>query len=336
MTYIIVVFLVALSAIFSGLTLGFFSLNKDDLERKMKLGDEDAKKVYKLRKNGNHLLSTLLIGNVAVNATLSIFLGSLATGFIAGLMATVLIVIFGEIIPQAAFSRYALVLGAKFAWLVSIFVFILYIFAKPISVILDKVLGDEISTVYSKKELVKLIEDHEDMKESDIDEDDERIIKGALSFSRKKVNDIMTPRTEIIAFSGDDKLSKETILKIKNTGRSRIPVYEKDLDNIIGILYAKDLIGSNASPKTLRTIARDDVIFVDSDKHLDDLLNAFKKQKHHLFVVLNEYGGVSGIVTIEDVLEEIIGDEIVDEFDKHEDLQKEARKKMAKRNINKI
>ncbi len=336
MTYIIVVFLVALSAIFSGLTLGFFSLNKDDLERKMRLGDEDAKKVYKLRKNGNHLLSTLLIGNVAVNATLSIFLGSIATGFIAGLIATVLIVIFGEIIPQAAFSRYALVLGAKFAWLVSIFVFVLYIFAKPISVVLDKVLGDEISTVYSKKELVKLIEDHEDMKESDIDKDDERIIKGALSFSRKKVSDIMTPRTEIIAFSGEDKLSKETISKIKNTGRSRIPVYGQDLDNITGILYAKDLIGSNASLRTLKAVARDDVIFVDSDKHLDDLLNAFKKQKHHLFVVLNEYGGVSGIVTIEDVLEEIIGDEIVDEFDKHTDLQKVARKKMAKRNINRV
>ncbi|MCK5416574.1 HlyC/CorC family transporter [Candidatus Parcubacteria bacterium] len=336
MTYIIVVLLVALSAIFSGLTLGFFSLNKDDLERKMGLGDKNAKKIYKLRKNGNQLLCTLLIGNVAVNATLSIFLGSIASGFIAGLMATVLIVVFGEIIPQAAFSRYALILGAKFAWLVSIFIFILYPLAKPLAIALNKTLGEEMPTVYSKKELVKLIEDHEDMKESDIDEDEERILKGALSFSRKKVNDIMTPRTEIIAFSGDEKLSKEMILKIKNTGRSRIPVYEKDLDNIIGVLYAKDLIGGCTASKTLKTIARDDVIFVDYDKYLDDLLNAFKNKKHHLFVVLNEYGGVSGIVTIEDVIEEIIGDEIVDEFDKHEDLQKVAKMKMKKRKINKV
>jgi len=115
MTYLIVVFLVLFSALFSGLTLGFFSLNKDDLERKAELGDKQAKKVYKIRKNGNLLLCTLLIGNVAVNSTLSIFLGSLASGFMAGLIATALIVVFGEIIPQAAFSRYALTLGAQFS-----------------------------------------------------------------------------------------------------------------------------------------------------------------------------------------------------------------------------
>lgn len=334
MEYIIISLLVILSGIFSGLTLGFFSLSKDDLERKAQLGDIDAIKVYKLRKNGNQLLSTLLIGNVAVNSALSIFLGSIASGFIAGIIATALIVVFGEIIPQATFSRYALVLGAKFAWLVSIFVFIFYIFTKPISLALDKILGDEIPTVYSKNELVKLIEDHEDMMESDIDEDEERILKGALSFSRKKADSIMTPRTEIIAFSAEDKLTKETILKIKNTGRSRIPIYEDSLDNIVGVLYAKDLIGGGENGRSLKSIARDDVIFVDSDKPLDDLLNAFKKNKRHLFVVLNEFGGVSGIVTIEDVIEEIIGDEIVDEFDKYEDLQKVARKKLQKRNIN--
>ncbi len=108
MDYFIVILLVVLSRIFSGLTLGFFSLNKDDLERKAELGDERAKKIYKLRKNGNLLLCTLLIGNVAVNSTLSIFLGSIVSGFTAGIMATALIVVFGEIVPQASFSRFAL------------------------------------------------------------------------------------------------------------------------------------------------------------------------------------------------------------------------------------
>ncbi len=334
--YFIVLILVFFSALFSGLTLGFFSLNKDDLERKAELGDEGARKVYKVRKNGNLLLCTLLIGNVAVNSALSIYLGSIASGVVAGFIATALIVIFGEIIPQAAFSRYALDLGKRFVPLVNFFVFIFYPISYPIALVLDKILGEEMPTVYSKKELVKIIEDHEDLKESDIDEDEERIIKGALSFSNKTVKDIMTPRTEVIAFPANLKFNKETILKIKKTGRSRIPIYENDLDDIVGILYTKDLIGSLASTKTLRALSRKDVIFVDSTKHLDDLLNAFKKQKHHLFIVLDEYGAMSGIVTIEDVLEEIIGAEIVDEFDKHEDLQKVAKRKMEKRKINKI
>ena len=157
MTYIIVFVLILLSALFSGLTLGFFSLNRDDLQRKTKLKDARATKVYKLRQKGNLLLCTLLIGNVAVNSTLSIFLGSIASGFMAGIIATILIVIFGEIIPQATFSRYALVIGAKLTWLVKILIFVLYPVCGPIAWALDKILGDEMPTVYSKHELIKII-----------------------------------------------------------------------------------------------------------------------------------------------------------------------------------
>ena len=120
LNYLIVAFLVLLSGAFSGLTLGFFSLNLTSLERKMKLGDKRAKKVYPIRKNGNLLLCTLLLGNVAVNSTMAIFLGTIASGVIAGIVSTALIVIFGEIIPQAVFSRFALTLGANTVWLVRI------------------------------------------------------------------------------------------------------------------------------------------------------------------------------------------------------------------------
>ncbi len=157
MDYFIVIILVLFSGLFSGLTLGFFSLNKDDLQRKSDLGDAKAKKIYEVRRKGNLLLTTLLVGNVAVNATLSIFLGSIASGFVAGLTATGLIVIFGEIVPQASFSRYALVLGAKFAWIVKVFIFILLPVCWPIAWILDKMLGEEMPNVYSKRELIKLI-----------------------------------------------------------------------------------------------------------------------------------------------------------------------------------
>lgn len=336
MDYIIVIFLVLLSGIFSGLTLGFFSLNKDHLERKAELKDKDAIKVFKIRKDGNLLLCTLLIGNVAVNSTLSIYLGSITSGFAAGLIAVSLIVIFGEIIPQAVFSRYALETGSRLAWLVRLFIFIFYPICKPLALALDKILGEEIPTIYSKKELVKLIEDHEDLKESEIDADEERIIKGALSFSNKNVRDIMTPRIAVAVMSDSQKLDEKMIRKISRMGHSRIPVYKKDESNIVGILYVKDLIVNTFKNKTAGEIARKNVIFVDDKKPLDDLLNAFKKTKNHLFVVLNEFNEIAGIVTIEDVLEEILGVEIVDEYDKHEDMRKVARKKSGNKNIKKV
>lgn len=336
MDYFIVIILVLLSGVFSGLTLGFFSLNKDDLERKAELKDKDAIKVYKLRKDGNLLLCTLLIGNVAVNSTLSIFLGSITSGVMAGIIATSLIVVFGEIIPQATFSRYALIIGARLAWLVKIFIFLFYIICKPMAWLLDKVLGDEMPTVYSKKEIAKMIEDHEDLKESDIDSDEERIIKGALSYSNKKVRDIMTPRTTVKMLQNTQKLDEKTISTISRLGHSRIPVYEKDRNDIVGILYVKDLIINTLKNKTAGDIARENVIFVDDKKPLDDLLNAFKKTKNHLFIVLNEFNEVAGIVTIEDVLEEILGVEIVDEYDRHEDMRKVARGKGKMKNIKKV
>jgi metal transporter CNNM len=336
MDYFIVIFLVILSGLFSGLTLGFFSLDRGDLKRKADLGNEKAKKVLPIRESGNLLLCTLLIGNVAVNSALSIFLGSIASGFVAGLIATALIVVFGEIIPQASFSRYALIVGSKLAWLVRIFIIVFYIICKPMALILDKVLGEEIPTVYSKHELMKIVEEHEDSKDSDLDSDEEKIIKGALSFSYKVVRDIMTPRTEAFCLGVEDKLNKTLIGRIYRSGNSRIPVYEGNSDNIIGILFTKELINEKYHGKKVGNAMDKDLLFVDHQKNLDDLLNAFRKNKIHLAIVTNEYNSFTGVVTIEDVIEEIIGYEIVDEFDRHEDMQKLAKEKALKLKINKV
>lgn len=336
MEYLFIFLLLALSASFSGLSLGLFSLDKADLKRKAGLGDRRAQKIYELRKNSNLLLCTLIIGNVLVNSVLSIFLGSITSGFIAGIIATTLIVIFGEIAPQAFFSRYAMDIVSRLTWLVRIFIFLLYPFAKPISLALDKVLGEEMATTYSKREIMCIIDDHHRSEHSDIDIDEKNIIKGAMSYSSKTVNDILTPRTEIHALPYDQEIDEETIKKLADIGHSRIPVYKKDLDNIIGILYIKDVLFKGFTGKKAGEIARKNAIFVDSDKPLDDLLNAFKNTRNHMFIVLNRYGVVTGIVTIEDVIEEIIGAEIIDEFDKFDDLQKIAKNRIAEKKLNKI
>jgi metal transporter CNNM len=136
-----IVLLIAFSAIFSGLNLGLFSLNRTDLERKTELGNKQAARVLRIRKRGNLLLVSLLLGNVAVNAAISIILGDIASGVIAGIFATGLIVVFGEIIPQATCARYALAIGARTAWIIEITMVVLYPIAKPIAWILDKTLG---------------------------------------------------------------------------------------------------------------------------------------------------------------------------------------------------
>jgi len=328
--YLVVFALLVFSALFSGLTLGLMSLGAPELKRKMSLGDKNAGKVYKIRKRGNLLLTTLLIGNVAINSALSIFLGSIASGLSAGLIATGLIVILGEIAPQAVFSRFALSLGAKTAWLVKIFIFIFYPISWPIAWILDKTLGDELTTIYSKQELMKIIEEHEVAGESDVDADEERIVKGALTFSDKLVKDVMTPRTVVETVESSQKINRKLLNSLREFGFSRIPVYKDELNNIIGILYLTQLIGKKNIGKTVGGVASKKVFFVDENRKLDIVFNDFLNSRHHLFVVRDEFNDMVGIITLEDILEEIILSEIVDEADKHEDLREFAKKEGKK------
>ncbi len=322
-----------MSAIFSGLTIGSFSLSISALEQKIKLGDKRAEKVYKVRKNGNLLLCTLLLGNVAVNSTVAIILGEIATGVIAGFVATGLIVILGEITPQAFFARHALTLGSKTAWIAQIFIVILYPIAKPLSMFLDLMLGHEAPLIFSKQEISELIKFHEDSPHSSLDEDEERIILGALSYSEKQAYDIMTPKTVVYYLNRNYPITEKLLKEIKDKGHSRIPIYDETPDNMIGILYTKDLIGMYGDENLLvdNLVRKDKTIQVEWNIHLDVLLNEMVKKRVHLAFVFDEFGVFNGIVTLEDIIEEILKVEIVDEQDKVADLQKLAKERLKGR-----
>jgi len=330
-----IIILLLTSGALSGLTLGFFSLNKADLERKANLGDPEAKKIYSIRKNGNRLLCTLIVANVAINTTLSIILDKAITGLLAIIVATALIVIFGEVVPQALFSRYALKIGSKFVWFIKILMWVLYPICWPMAKILDRYLGDEMPTIYSKKELMKLIEEHEHLENQVIDADEEKIIRNAMCFSEKTVRSIMRPRTSVTMLDYDQKLDHPTLKQINRSGHSRIPVYKGDKDRIVGILYPKDLLGIDVSRKTAGNMARKKVLSIKDSEHLDDLLHAFKLTKTHLFIVKNEFGEFSGIVSIDDLVEQIIGDQIPDDYLSYrkskEDKKKFTFKKSARK-----
>lgn len=332
---LIVIFLIGLSGLFSGLTLGLLSLNKSELERKIKLGDKRAKKIYSVRKKGNLLLCTLLLGNVAVNSALAIFLGNLTTGILAGVISTALIVIFGEIIPQAFCSRFAMTIGAKTVWIVKIFIFVLYPICFPLAWILDKTLGEEMPTIWSRKELAEIIKVHEDSKNSEIDSDEERIILGALSFSNKMAEKIMTPRTVVFTLDGNAVIDDILIEKIIQSGFSRIPVYLKNQDNMIGIFYTRNLMKAKKGKKIKDVCTKKNSFIVAKDNlKLDILLKKFLSKRIHIAIIFGRYGGFKGIVTLEDIIEEVLRFEIMDETDKVRDMQKIAKKK-AKRKFKK-
>lgn len=315
MAYIIVFFLIFLSALFSGLTLGLMSLGPHELKRKMLLGNKDAEKIYKVRRKGNMLLVTLLLGNVAVNSTLAIFLGTIAPGVIAGLIATGLITIFGEIVPQAVFSRFAMRLGARTVWMVQVFLIAFYPIAKPISFALDKILGEELPRTYTKKEIVKIIQEHAEGDLANLKMDEERIARGALTFGEKKIKDVMTPKSLLRTLIEDEIMDEEEKEDLRKTGYSRFPVFDNKQQKVKGILYAYDLLNPESYGKQISQIMDKKVFYVNENEKLEHALKAFIKTRKHLFMVVNKDSRIVGAISIEDVIEEIIGVEIIDEFD---------------------
>jgi len=225
---ILMVVLIGFSAMFSGLTLGLMGLDLTGLEIVMH-GDDPAnaayaKRIYPVRKRGNLLLCTLLLGNTAVNSMLSILLGDWAGGIIGVISSTFLILIFGEITPQAVCSRYALWIGSRAVPIVRVIMFILLPITFPLSWILDKALGKELATTYSNAEMLKLLQIH--VAENAMDPDTANTMTGALKYKEMAVRDVMTPLSNVFMLKSDEKLSFETIAKIFKTGYSRIPVYE--------------------------------------------------------------------------------------------------------------
>lgn len=319
MEYLLSLVLLACSAMFSGLTLGYFSLNLNTIERRAKHGNKEALAIYPIRKRGNQLLTTLLLGNVAVNTALSVFLGSIVSGVVAGTLATALIFLFGEIIPQAAFSRHALWVGSRFAPLMRVLLVIFSPITYPIAYLLDRLLGQEIPTLYSKSDLKQIVTELEESEHSDIDADEKRIIHGALQFSHTKVRDVMTSKDRVVTYESNQRSNQEFFDTISESDFSRYPIYSGNEDAIVGILYSKDLIYEEAEV-ALKDSAAFDINFltVRPDENLDTVLGRMLKQKKHMGVVFSRNNKFLGVITLEDIIEEIIQSEIEDEGDSEE------------------
>ncbi len=306
MIYLLVsLVLIIFSAIFSGLTLAYFSLDLASLRRRAAAGDKQAKAIYPLRAQGNLLLTTLLLGNVAVNTVLSVFLGSLASGIFASILATTLIFLFGEIGPQALFSRHALRYGSALAPLTRALMFLFYPIAFPVAYTLDRLLGHATQAMYSKHEIMQIISEHEDSENSPIDADEERIVHGALQFSHRQVRDVMTPISNVAMFDENQKLTNTFFEEVSDLGYSRFPVYSGNKTNVVGVLFAKDLLTEDENISILQTedAFETDVMRVKGSHYLDTVLARMLKKKQHLAIVEKSSGEAVGVLSLEDIIE---------------------------------
>ncbi len=250
---IFILFLMVLSGLFSGLNLGLMALDPTTLKIIMESGTKRqrgyAKKIFRVRKRGNYLLCTLLLGNVLVNSTLTILLDTvLGSGVYAVIASTMAIVIFGEIIPQAICSRYGLFIGAHTIYLTYFFMFLTFPLSFPISLILNCILGKEIGAVYNREQLLELLKVTKD--HHGIAKDEVNMISGALEFKTKTAEDVMTKYEDVYCLDVNGVLNFKTMREIFESGFSRIPVYEGDKQNVIGLLYVRDLAFVDADDET--------------------------------------------------------------------------------------
>lgn len=304
--------LLFLSGVFSGLNVGMMMVKPADLRRKAKHGDKLAQRVYRYRKDGYYLIFCILLGNVGVNTAMSILLGNLTNGLVGGLIATLMITAFGEILPQAIFAQRGYRLVRHFFWLLDAIYVLFWPLASPVSRLIGRFLGSEPPQLYTHDELEEIINEHAASKDSLVDQTESRIITGALRFSSKTVANVMTPLKQVYSLSLNAQLDTVSLNKLKRQGKSRIPVRFKN--QFVGLLYVKDLVGRSL-PIAVAQVYRDRIHDIYSSSRLDTALSRFMQTRSHLFVVLDDDDCEIGIVTLEDVIEEIVNQEIEDEYD---------------------
>jgi putative hemolysin len=320
---VVLLVLLFLSAMISGTEVAFFSLSKASLDALEKENQSSGKLVFQLLDNPKKLLATILITNNFINILIVLLFSVLGEIFFAGLeqrirflievvLITFLILLFGEVLPKVYATRNSL----GFSLFMSRPITALNKLLSPLTSILTGLTGVVESRLGKKNtnlSLETLSQALELTSDDATTKDEKNILEGIVAFGSTETVQVMKPRIDIFAIS-DELPFKEMLSKIIENGFSRNPVYHESIDEVIGVLYARDLLPHiTKSDFNWQTLIRAP-FFVPENKKLDDLLAEFQEKKNHLAVVVDEYGGTSGIVTLEDVIEEIVG-EISDEFD---------------------
>ncbi|XP_030011773.1 LOW QUALITY PROTEIN: metal transporter CNNM1 [Sphaeramia orbicularis] len=334
------VLLLGLSALCSGLNISMLALDPVELRVLQNSGTEKeqkyARKIESVRKHGNYILCTVVLGNVLTNTCFVVWMCQIL-GMTAFSTASCTLGIFfiGEILPHSVASRHSLAIASKTLCATRLLMLVFFPIAYPVSKILDIMLHQEISSFYTREKLVAMLRVTDPY--HDLVKEELNIIQGALELRTKTVEDVLTPLSDCYMLSSDAALDFCTMSDVMQSGFTRIPVYENERSNIVDILFVKDLAfvdPDDCTPlKTITQFYKHPMHCVFNDTKLDVMLEEFKRGKSHLAVVqrVNSEGEgdpfyeVMGIVTLEDVIEEIIKSEIVDETDLYTDNRTKRR-----------
>ena len=321
---LLIIVLLICSALISGSEVAFFSLSKTDLKKISTSNANNLKLIALLRSNPRRLLATLLVSNNFINISIVLLLASfgqlfnlvflpswlnfvLEVGFI-----TALILLFGEILPKVYANRKPISFSKKMAFPVQILDKYLFFFITIPMSKMTKFIQDKL--VFKKPNLSvdKLSDAFNLTDKSETSSEEKKIFKGIISFGSIEVKQVMKPRIDV--FSVSKTMSYTDLIKqVRENRYSRIPVFDETIDNVTGVIYLKDLFPYlNQKNFDWTTLIREPY-FIPENKKLDDLLKEFQKLKNHMAIVVDEYGGNSGIITLNDIVEEIVG-EINDEF----------------------
>jgi len=326
--FALLIVLLMCSALISGAEVALFSLNRTDLENGLKENPNTFKIISTLLERPKKLLATILVANNFINIGIVILFAFMSDFLFIGIVnpiirfvvevvvITFLILLFGEILPKIYASRNKI----KFSNFMAYPLRVLDVVFSPISLPMRSItlgIHGKLGKQKSNLSVDQLSQALELTSDEDTTREEHKILQGIVSFGNTDTKQVMRPRIDIFALNINQKY-QEIIPEVINHGYSRIPVYEDNIDKIKGILYVKDLLPYIDRKQFDWTTLLREPFFVPENKKLDDLMAAFQEKKVHLAVVVDEYGGTSGLISLEDIIEEIVGD-ISDEYD-DEDL----------------
>ena len=330
--WVALVILVGFSAFFSASETAFSSLNQIRLKSRAEDGDSSAARVLAMAEQYDKLLSTILIGNNIVNiAAASIgtilftrMLGAERGGTVSTIVLTIIVLIFGEVTPKSLAKE----MPEKVATAVSPFLVLLLALMTPLTWLFTqwkKLLGHfvhsgEADTI-TEGELMTMVSEAEN--DGELTDRESELIRSAIEFDDVEVEEILTPRVDVVAVEDDIPL-EELAQTFAESGYSRLPVYHGTIDNIIGVVHEKDFYIARLKKATKIDDLVVPTLYTTGSTQISQLLRTLREQHHHLAVVVDEYGGTEGIITLEDILEELVG-EIWDEHDEvTEDFRKQS------------
>lgn len=326
------VILIAMSAYFSATETAFTSLNRIRMKNKAENGNVRAAKTLELAEDYDKLLSTILIGNNIVNISATTVATVLCTKWfheygptVSTVALTIVILIFGEISPKSLAKESPESIAMAVTPLLKVFLVVLspvnFLFGqwKKLLSMLIKSDGDDGIT---EEELVGMVDQAEN--EGGLDQHESELIRAAIEFNDLEVSEILTPRVDLVAVEEEDTMDRAASLFVES-GYSRLPVYHDTIDNIVGVIHEKDFYAARYRGETMLAQLKSSVIYTTANTKISDLLRVLQTHKAHMAVVVDEYGGTVGIATLEDILEELVGeiwdehDEIIETFSKQED-----------------